>query len=52
MIESVLGNRAEKAQRFAIKKEPDVFKTERLNEYASSLGEEYTLRLFDNLLSK
>ena len=47
MIESVWKNRKKKALRYAIKKDPDVFNTERLNEYASSLGEKYTLRLFD-----
>jgi hypothetical protein len=47
MIESVWGNHVEKSLRYATKKEHEVFSTERLNDYESSLGEEYTLKLFD-----
>lgn len=47
MIESVWGGRAEKALRYAIKKEPDVFDVEKLTAYANSLEQAYTLKLFD-----
>lgn len=47
VIESVWGNGVEKAQRYAIKKEPDVFDTEKLTAYANSLPAAYTLQLID-----
>nr|WP_315024904.1 GNAT family N-acetyltransferase [uncultured Aminipila sp.] len=46
-IESILGDSVEKAQRYAIKKEPDVFDYEKLTQYAKSLREAYSLKLFD-----
>lgn len=47
VIESVWDGRVEKALRYAIKKEPDVFVRSRLEEYAASLPETCTLKLFD-----
>ena len=46
-IECILGNSVEKSQRYAIKKEPDVFDYEKLTQYTKSLGEAYSLDLFD-----
>ena len=43
LIESIWGDRVEKALRYAMKKEPDVFDVEKLTEYATFLEEEYTL---------
>ena len=46
-IELVWGNRVEKALRYAIKKQPHIFNTEKLTKYAESLEETYELRLID-----
>ena len=46
-IESVLGGLVEKAKRYAIKKEPDVFDREKLIEFTTSLEERYSLELID-----
>lgn len=47
LIESVWGDKAKKALRYATKKEPGVFDIKRLTGYANSLGKEYEIRLFD-----
>ena len=47
MIETVWGDRAERVLRYAIKKEPHVFDTDRLTGFAETLPEPYSLRLFD-----
>lgn len=47
VIESVWGDRVEKALRYAIKKEPDVFSRSKLMEYAADLPESCKLKLFD-----
>lgn len=49
-IERVWGDRVQKRLRYAIKKEPDVFNTEKLACYVSSLPDGFTLRLFDEEL--
>lgn len=46
-LEAVWNGRAEKALRYAIKKEPNVFSIEVLRKYTQSLPEGYALRLFD-----
>ena len=46
-IEIVWKNRVDKAMRYSIKKDPDVFDIEKLTEYAESLENKYSLRLFD-----
>lgn len=50
LIESIWGDRVEKALRYAIKKEPHVFDDEKLTGYATLLDEAYTLRLIDKEL--
>lgn len=47
IIEAVFGERVEKALRYAIKKEPDVFNSDRLNEYIKSLPKAFALRPLD-----
>ncbi len=47
VIEDVWSSGVERATRYAIKKEPDVFDTNRLNGYLAVLPEPYTLRMFD-----
>lgn len=47
MIESVLGDKAKKFQRYAIKKEPDVFAREKLAGFTASLPEGFSMRLID-----
>lgn len=46
-IEAAWGDRVEKALRYAIKKEPAAFDTERLTGYAQALPEPYALRAID-----
>lgn len=46
-IESVWGDRVEKALRYAIKKEPEAFDSEKLVFYAESLESAYTVKMFD-----
>lgn len=46
-IEAVWGDRVERTCRYAMKKQPDAFDTERLTQYAESLGKEYELKMFD-----
>ncbi len=47
LIESNYGQRAEKITRYAIKKEPDIFNKEKLQEYIEALDSDYEIRLFD-----
>lgn len=47
VIESVWGDRVQKAQRYAIQKEPGVFDTEKLGQYAASLPDGYTISRID-----
>ena len=47
VIESVWGDRVQKAQRYAIQKEPGVFDTEKLGMYAASLSDGYTICRID-----
>jgi GNAT superfamily N-acetyltransferase len=49
-IETVFGNDVEKALRYAFKKEPDAFDIPKLAQYSESLGDDYSLRLFDEEL--
>lgn len=51
-LEDVWGDGAEKAMRYAIKKEPDVFSSEALRKYTSALPEGFTLKLFDEQIYK
>lgn len=46
VIESVWGNQADKALRYAIKKEPDAFDLNKLAEYANAVPDTCTLKLF------
>ena len=46
-IEAVWGDRVEKTLRYAIKKEPDIFDSEKLSLYAESLKEAYIIKLID-----
>lgn len=50
LLEAVWGARAEKALRYAMKKEENNFSVSRLTEYAAALPPEFTLRLFDERL--
>lgn len=43
MIEDTLGNKVEKAARYAIKKEPGIFNREKLSSFIEALPEQYTL---------
>lgn len=45
MIERVWGNKAEKLERFAIKKEGDIFDRQKLQAYIDGLSAEYELRM-------
>ncbi|MDP4152221.1 MAG: GNAT family N-acetyltransferase [Bacillota bacterium] len=47
VIECVWGNRVEKAMRYAIKKEPDIFDVNKLTEYSNYLPKTCALKLFD-----
>lgn len=47
VIEEHFGNRAKKVVRYAIKKEPDVFDRNRLQEFVGQLSPEYTISLID-----
>ena len=47
MIESCYKEKAKKTVRYAIKKEPFVFDTERLQETVDALSTEYTLKMMD-----
>lgn len=47
LIESVWGDKFKKFQRYAIKKEPDVFDREKLSRFASALPQDYSMRLID-----
>ena len=50
VIEAVFGERAVKELRYAVKKEPDVFDRQRLEQFISALPAGYTLRLIDEPL--
>lgn len=50
LIQECYGQRAKKALRYAIKKEPDVFSRERLEGIADSLPGEYTWKMIDEQL--
>lgn len=47
MIEDTLGKKAEKAARYAIKKEPGIFNREKLSSFIDALPEQYTLSLIE-----
>lgn len=47
MIEECFGDRARKVVRYAIKKEPDIFDRNRLQEFVRQLPSEYSIRLID-----
>lgn len=47
VIEEHYGDRAKKVVRYAIKKEPDVFDRNRLQEFVGQLSPEYTISLID-----
>ncbi len=47
LIELVWENRVDKATRYAIKKDPDVFNIEKLTNFAESLDNNYRLKPFD-----
>ena len=49
-IEYFFGNAVEKIQRYAIKKEGDVFDRDRLNAYVSALDSRYELRMIDSMI--
>ena len=46
-IEFIWGERVKKAERYAIKKEPGIFNTDKLVKYTESLESAYTLRMID-----
>lgn len=50
LIEACYGERAKKVTRYAIKKEPDVFSKEKLQEIVEGLSCEYDLKLMDEEL--
>ncbi|HCC34684.1 MAG TPA: GNAT family N-acetyltransferase [Ruminococcaceae bacterium] len=50
LIESFFGKRAKKFQRYAIKKEPDIFDSQKLTSYVDGLDTCYEIRLFDQEL--
>lgn len=50
LIEACYGERAKKVTRYAIKKEPDVFSREKLQEIVEGLSHEYELWLMDEKL--
>lgn len=50
LIEACYGERAKKVTRYAIKKEPDVFSREKLQEIVEGLSHEYELKLMDEEL--
>lgn len=50
LIEACYRERAQKVMRYAIKKEPDVFSREKLQEIVEGLSHEYELRLMDEEL--
>lgn len=50
VIESCYKENADKVNRYAIKKEPDVFDTEKLQQVVSTLPEEYEIKLMDEEL--
>lgn len=50
LLEAVWGNRAERAVRWAIRKEPDVFDRARLHALAAALPEGFLLRAMDQAL--
>ncbi len=52
LIEDFYGNRVSKTLRYAIKKEPDVFDTEKLDSYIKTLDSCYELKLFDQAIFK
>ena len=47
LIELSYGQRADKITRYAIKKEPNVFNKEKLQNYIDALDSDYEIRLFD-----
>lgn len=47
VVESVWGDKVDKALRYAIKKEPKVFDRNKLTEYANAVPDTYELKLFD-----
>ena len=50
LMEKCWGEHAQKAVRYAIKKEPDAFDRKKLQKFAASLPEEFTLKLMDEAL--
>lgn len=46
-IETAFGGRVERRMRYAIKKEPDVFSREKLEQFAGELPKGFQMRLFD-----
>ena len=47
LMERIWGDRVTKRLRYAIRKEPTIFRRELLGRYVSALGTEYELKLFD-----
>lgn len=47
VIESVWGNGVDRALRYAIKKEPNAFDTDKLTKYVNAVPDPYELKLFD-----
>lgn len=47
MIEEVYGNRARKVERYAIKKEPDIFDRAKLQQIVDAKADEYELQMID-----
>jgi GNAT superfamily N-acetyltransferase len=50
LIVSAYGDKAKKVTRYAIKKEPNIFDTEKLKKVVCSLSPEYTLKMIDEEL--
>ena len=50
MIEEILGKKAKKTVRYAIKKEPDIFDRKKLQAFAEAVPAGYTLRMMDEEL--